>query len=91
MIMSNEMEKDIITLEFEDGPDVECEIVGVFEANGQEYIALVAVESMEDEESEVFMYRYNEVSEDEFEMDDITDDAEFEMAVQELTAIIEAE
>ena len=69
----------------------ECEIVGVFEANGQEYIALVAVESMEDEESEVFIYRYNEVSEDEFEMDDITDDAEFEMAVQELTAIIEAE
>lgn len=87
--MCNEMEKDIITLEFEEGPEVECEVVGVFEMKGQEYIALVAVDSMEEDESEVFIYRYKEISEDEFEMDDITDDEEFAMAVEELTAILE--
>ncbi len=86
--MCNEMEKDIITLEFEDGVEIECEIVGVFEAEGKEYIALVAVDSMDEEESEVFIYRYKELNDDEFTMDDITDDAEYEMAVNELNAIL---
>lgn len=89
--MSNEMEKDIITLEFEDGNEIECEVVGVFEAKGQEYIALVAVDSMDEDESEVFIYRYKEIGEDEFQMDDITDDEEFAMAVETLNAIIEEE
>ena len=88
--MCNEMEKDIITLEFEDGVEVECEIVGVFEMDGQEYIALVAVETMENDESEVFIYRYKAVGEDEFEMDDITDDNEFSEAVETLSAILDA-
>lgn len=86
--MSSEMERDIITLEFEDSEAVECEVVGVFEAQGQEYVALVSVESMEKEDSEVFIYRYKELDGDEFEMEDITDDAEFEMAVKELSAIL---
>lgn len=86
--MCNEMEKDIITLEFEDGPAVECEVVGVFEAGGKEYIALVAVASMDEEESEVFIYRYIAVGEDEYELGDIEDDAEFEMAVNTLGEIL---
>lgn len=89
--MSNEMEKDIIALEFEDGVEVECEVVGVFEANGQEYIALVATDSADEEESEVFIYRYKEFGEDEFEIEDITDDAEFALAVETLNAIVEEE
>lgn len=89
--MSSEMERDIITLEFENDETVECEIVGVFEAQGQDYIALVSVASMDDEESEVFIYRYKEVGDDEIEMEDIIDDAEFDMAVKEFNAILEAD
>lgn len=89
--MSNEMEKDIITLEFEDGADVECEVVGVFAVEDKEYIALVSTESMDEEESEVFIYRYKEVGDDEFEIEDITDDAEFALAVETLNAIVEEE
>ena len=38
-----EMEEDveIITLEFDEGEEVECEIMGVFDFNGKEYIALI--------------------------------------------------
>lgn len=89
--MSNEMEKDTIVLEFEDAESVECDVLGIFAVEGKEYIALVAVdEAADEEESEVFIYRYKEVGNDEFEMEDIEDDAEFEAAVKALEAIYEA-
>ena len=34
-------ETEVITLEFDDGAEVECEIMGVFDFNGKEYIALI--------------------------------------------------
>ena len=68
---------DFITLEYDDGVEMECEILGVFEAHGKEYIALLPQDGSED----VYIYGYKEVGEDEFELIDIVDDAEFEKAV----------
>ena len=68
---------DIITLEYDDGTELECEMMGVFEADGKEYIALIP----QDDSDDVYIYGYKEVSEDEFELIDIEDDAEFERAV----------
>ena len=34
-------EADYITLQFDDGEDVECEILGLFDYEGAEYIALL--------------------------------------------------
>ena len=76
-------EKDMVTLEFED-KEVECEIMGVFEAEGTEYIALIP----EDGTDDVWIYGYKEVGDDEFEIIDIEDDAEFEAAVKEFDAIM---
>lgn len=76
-------EKDMVTLEFED-KEVECEIMGVFEAEGKEYIALIP----EDGTDDVWIYGYKEVGDDEFEIIDIEDDAEFETAVKEFDAIM---
>ncbi len=70
-------EADIITLEYDDGTELECEMMGVFEADGKEYIALIP----QDDSDDVYIYGYKEVSEDEFELIDIEDDAEFERAV----------
>ena len=69
-----EEEVDIITLEFDEGEEVECEIMGVFDFNGKEYIALIPDDGTDD----VYIYGYKEVGEDEFEIVDIDDDAEFE-------------
>ena len=70
-------EADIITLEYDDGTELECEMMGVFEADGKEYIALIP----QDDSDDVYIYGYQEVNEDEFELIDIEDDAEFERAV----------
>ncbi|QIB68366.1 DUF1292 domain-containing protein [Aminipila butyrica] len=72
-------EADFLTLEFDDGVEVECEIMGVFDFEGKEYIALVP----DDETDDVYIYGYKEVGEEEFELVDIDDDAEFEKVVAE--------
>lgn len=78
-------EKDIITLEFDNGDEVECEIMGVFDFNGKEYIALIPDDGTDD----VYIYAYKEVGEDEFELIDIEDDAEFEAVVAEFDSIMD--
>ena len=77
-------ETDVITLEFDDGAEIECEIMGVFDYNGKEYIALIPDDGTDD----VYIYGYNEVGEDEFELVDIEDDAEFESVVAEFDKIM---
>ena len=80
-------EADFITLEFDDGAEIECEIMGVFDYDGEEYIALLPNDGTDD----VYIYGYKEVGEDEFELVDIEDDAEFEKVVAEFDALMEAE
>ena len=77
-------EADVITLEFDDGAEIECEIMGVFDYNGKEYIALIPDDGTDD----VYIYGYKEVGEDEFELVDIEDDAEFEAVVAEFDKIM---
>ena len=77
-------ETDVITLEFDDGAEVECEIMGVFDYNGKEYIALIPDDGTDD----VYIYGYKEVGNDEFELVDIEDDAEFEAVVAEFDKIM---
>ncbi len=76
-------EEDFITLEFDDGNEVECEIMGIFEVEGKEYIALIPDDGSDD----VYIYGYKEINDDEFELVDIVDDAEFEKAVAEFDKI----
>ncbi len=71
-----EEEEDIITLEFDDDTAVDCSIMGTFEANGKEYIAVQPMDDTDD----VYIYGYKEIGEEEFELIDIEDDAEFEAA-----------
>ena len=82
-----EMEEDveIITLEFDEGEEVECEIMGVFDFNGKEYIALIQDDGTDD----VYIYGYKEVGEYEFEIVDIEDDAEFEAVAAEFDKIMD--
>ena len=80
-------ETEVITLEFDDGVEVECEIMGVFDYEGKEYIALIPDDGTDD----VYIYGYKEVGEDEFELVDIEDDAEFEKVVAEFDKIMTEE
>ncbi|MBQ1421427.1 MAG: DUF1292 domain-containing protein [Firmicutes bacterium] len=79
-----EEENEIITLEFDDDQEIECEIMGVFDCDGKEYIALIP----HDDSDDVYLYGYKEVGDDEFELIDIEDDAEFDKVVKEFDAIM---
>lgn len=70
-------EDDIITLEFDDGTEEECGILGVFEALDKEYIALNPLGT-----EDVFIYGYKEYEED-YELTDIEDEEEFNKVVAE--------
>ncbi|MCR4804716.1 MAG: DUF1292 domain-containing protein [Clostridia bacterium] len=79
-------EMDVITLEFDDGTEVEAEIMGIFDVPafpGKEYIALIP----DDDTDDVYIYGYKEISEEEFELIDIEDDDEFDKVVEEFDKI----
>lgn len=74
---------DYLTLEFDDGEEIECEIMGVFDVDGKEYIALIPNDGTDD----VYIYGYKEVGDDEFELIDIDDDAEFQKVAKVFESI----
>ena len=86
-ISIEEEEEDIITLEFDDDSAVDCYVMGTFELEGKEYIALAP----EDGTDDVYTYGYKQVSDDEFEILEIESEEEFDAAAAEFDAIMAAE
>lgn len=80
-------EAEYITLEFDDDTAVDCEVLGTFEANGKEYIALAP----EDGTDDVYIYGYKAISDDEFELIEVEDEDEFDAAAAEFDAIMAEE
>ncbi len=74
-------EEDIMTLEFDDGEEVECGILGVFDAFDKEYIALNPLGT-----EDVYIYGYKEYDED-YELMDM-DDEEFNKVVAEFEKLV---
>jgi len=75
------MDENKITLEFDDGFALEAEIMGTFDVDGVEYIALG------DENSEdVYLYRYIPCGDD-FELGDIPEE-EFDAVSEEFDKIM---
>lgn len=77
-------EDEILTLEFDDGASFECGIMGIFDVDGKDYIALDAL----DDTNDVYLYIY-EPTEDDFELLDIPEEdfdkvaAEFDRLMDE--------
>jgi len=78
----------VISIEYEDGTVVDCEILGTFEADGKEYVALVPQESGEDAEDNVLIYKYAEADDDSIELIDIEDEEEFNKAAEVLDRLL---
>ncbi|MCR4690820.1 MAG: DUF1292 domain-containing protein [Lachnospiraceae bacterium] len=76
-------EEMTVTIETDDGQSVECSVITIFEAMGRDYIALLpeAPEGDDEEETDVWFYRFSENPDDPNEepvLDDIESDEEFE-------------
>lgn len=92
--LSEEIEEeqlDMITLNMEDGSEVNCAVLGIVEVEGQDYIALLPLneEMLESNESEGFIFRYSEDEEGLPVLESIEDDEEFERVSVVLDEIME--
>lgn len=94
-----EEEAMTVTLTYEDGTEDECIVMDIFsveELGEQEYIALLSVpEGIEEEEQEVegeiILYRYEELENDEINLEAIEDDAEAQIVQQAFEALLDEE
>ena len=79
---TNPDEEMTVTLDLDDGTSVTCAIVTILEVNDQDYIVLLPLnENGQNEDGEVWFYRYHEDENDvnaEPELDYIEDDEEYE-------------
>lgn len=75
-------EMDVIYLTLDDDTELECEVLGIFEVEDKEYIALLPLE-----EEEVLLYEYVELEDEEFDLLPIDDENEFELISEAFTAL----
>lgn len=73
---------DIIYLTLDDDSELECEVLGIFEVEDKEYIALLPVG-----EEEVLLYGYKELEEEEFDLVSIEEEEEFELVSEAFYAL----
>lgn len=78
-----EDEEMTVELELDDGTNVNCAVITILTVNSKDYIVLLPLdENGENEDGEVWFYRYSENPDDpneEPELDFIEDDDEYEM------------
>ena len=74
-------DRDTMTLDLDDGGKLECIVLNVFPVNNRDYIALLPMndEGHVEEDAQIFLYRFEELGDDEVNLETIEDDDEFEL------------
>ena len=80
-----------VTLSLYDVSEVECAILTIFELEEQNYIALLPLDEdgNENEEGEVFIYRYFEDEEGNPSLENIEDDEEYEAVADRFDELLD--
>ena len=86
-----DFEDDTVKLTFDDDKEVECGIVAILTAGEREYIALLPLGGEEEENGEVYIYRYSEDADGEPSIDNIEDDEEYEIASDAFDELLDSE
>lgn len=87
--MEMDQEEMTVTLTLDDGSELECVVLTIFDAGEREYIALLPVEGEEAEEGEVYLYRYSEDKDGNPELDNIEDDDEYEVVADAFDQLLD--
>ena len=82
-------ELETMTLTLDDDTELECSILGVFEVEGYEGREYIALLPLEDET--VLLYRYMEEDDEQFVLDVIEDDEEFEKVSETFSELFDEE
>jgi len=87
--MEEPEEEMTVTLDLDDGTQLECVVLTIFEAGGRDYIALLPIDSAEADDGEVYLYRYLEDSDGNPSLDNIEDDAEYEIVEEAFDELLD--
>jgi hypothetical protein len=77
----------VIPVEMEDGTQIECEVLAIFPVEGKQYIALI---DKDNDDSDIWLYRFVPVGDEEFNIEDIEDDKEFELVEDAFNKMVES-
>lgn len=82
-----------VTLNMDDGNDIECRILTIFDVGEQDYIALLPLDKdgNDNEDGEVFIYRYFEDEDGEPSLDNIASDEEYETVSDRFDELLDEE
>ena len=75
----DDAEDATVTLSLDDGSELECAVLTIYEAQGRQYIALLPLGETGDSDGEVYLYRFSE-QDGEPLLENIEDDDEYEAA-----------
>ena len=84
-------EESTVTLTLDDGTELECAVVAIFPAGSNEYIALLPLEQDDEEEGEVFLYRFIQKENDEIDLINIESDEEYELVTDAFEELLDEE
>lgn len=84
-------EESTVTLTLDDGTELECAVVAIFPAGSNEYIALLPLEQDDEEEGEVFLYRFIQKENDEIDLVNIESDEEYELVTDAFEELLDEE
>ena len=87
--MADKEEILTVTLEFEDGESLECEVVCTFIVEEYPDASYAAVCPLDESLDDVYIYRIEQLQDDEYKLVDIEDDAEWEATCKELDRLID--
>lgn len=89
--MDKEMEQEemTVTLSLDDGSELECVVLTIFEAGQRDYIALLPMDGAEFEEGEVYLYRYSEDENGNPNLENIEDDDEYEVVADAFDELLD--
>lgn len=85
----HDFEHDSITLSLDDGTELNCIVLDIFTVDDKDYIALQPMEGEEDDDN-VFLYRYIQEDDGEPQLLNIEDDDEFEAVADAFEEMLDA-
>ena len=84
-----DQEEVTVTLTLDDGSQLECVVLTIFDAGEREYIALLPMDGQEAEEGEVYLYRYSEDANGNPNLENIEDDEEYDIVADAFDELLE--
>lgn len=86
----HEYDNDSITLSLDDGTELNCIVLDIFTVDNKEYIALQP-EDGEEEDDNVFLYRYIQEDDGDPQLLNIDDDEEFEAVADAFEELLDSD